>query len=303
MIPEWIAVDWGTSSLRVWAMQGEEVVASAASDRGMGVLSPGEYESVLSGLVGDWLGDAPVPVLVCGMAGARQGWAEAAYRAVPCAPVAPGGLTAVPTRDARLQVRIVPGLSQAAPADVMRGEEAQLAGFMALTGLADALVCMPGTHCKWADLREARVQRFSTVMTGELFAALAGHTVLRHSLGEGMDEAAFAEAVQEMLAAPEGLAGALFSVRARALLAGADGAAGRGRLSGLLIGAEIAAHRATWERAPVHLIGAGALIGRYRAAIMLGGGEAVAHEQDPLTLAGLCALRRAMKAAGLEEDI
>jgi 2-dehydro-3-deoxygalactonokinase len=39
MKPEWIAVDWGTSNLRVWAMGPEGVLAEAASDAGMGSLA------------------------------------------------------------------------------------------------------------------------------------------------------------------------------------------------------------------------------------------------------------------------
>ena len=36
--PEWIAVDWGTSNLRVWAMAGGAAVAEADSAAGMGGL-------------------------------------------------------------------------------------------------------------------------------------------------------------------------------------------------------------------------------------------------------------------------
>ena len=31
MTPDWIAADWGTSALRVWAMRGEDVLAEAQS--------------------------------------------------------------------------------------------------------------------------------------------------------------------------------------------------------------------------------------------------------------------------------
>ena len=65
------------------------------------------------------------------MVGARTGWAEAEYRAVPCPPLDPHQAIRPAVRDARLDVRILPGLSQAAPADVMRGEETQIAGYLA----------------------------------------------------------------------------------------------------------------------------------------------------------------------------
>ena len=42
---DWIAVDWGTSSLRVWAMSGAQSLAARRSDEGMGTLPPGAKNS------------------------------------------------------------------------------------------------------------------------------------------------------------------------------------------------------------------------------------------------------------------
>ena len=89
--PDWIAVDWGTSALRAWAMGRDgRIHARAASGAGMGSLSRAEFEPALIALIGPWLetAAAPVPVIACGMVGARQGWQEAPYRSVPCAPLA-----------------------------------------------------------------------------------------------------------------------------------------------------------------------------------------------------------------------
>ncbi|HSF91330.1 MAG TPA: 2-dehydro-3-deoxygalactonokinase, partial [Paracoccaceae bacterium] len=45
---EWIAIDWGTSNLRVWHMDADgNVLESRSSDRGMGSLSPAEFEGAL----------------------------------------------------------------------------------------------------------------------------------------------------------------------------------------------------------------------------------------------------------------
>src|SRR5690606_35010128 len=106
--------------------------AETESEAGMASLTPEGFEAALVAAVDDWIAGAtvPVPVIACGMVGARQGWVEAAYRAVPCAPVGPP-LTAAPTADPRIAVHIVPGLSQTRPgADVMRGEETQIAGLL-----------------------------------------------------------------------------------------------------------------------------------------------------------------------------
>src|SRR5690606_20677566 len=133
--------------------------------------------------------DGPrLDVLICGMAGARQGWREAPYLDVPAelgglalAAVAPDGA------GPRLAPRILPGLCQkgAAGEDVMRGEETQLLGLTALLPEPPALVVMPGRHCKWAQLDGRRVTGFTTAMTGEIYQLLLTHSVLRHSAGGG----------------------------------------------------------------------------------------------------------------------
>ena len=240
--PDWIAVDWGTSRLRAWAMAADgAVLAEGSSSDGMGALDPDGFESALMRLVGDWLPDtgAPVPVVACGMVGARQGWREAPYRPVPCAPL--GGGMAVTTADPRLSVRILPGLSQATPPDVMRGEESQIAGLLSHMADFDGVICLPGTHTKWAQVSAGEVVSFQTFLTGEMFDLLATRSVLRHSVGGGaLDRAAFAGAVTDAMTAPQKLAARLFAIRAAGLLEGLPEAEARGRLSGLLIGLELA---------------------------------------------------------------
>ena len=61
------------------------MLAQAQSDARMGGLSAEGFEAALLAAAGrlGWATD-PMPVLACGMVGARQGWVEAAYRAVPC---------------------------------------------------------------------------------------------------------------------------------------------------------------------------------------------------------------------------
>ena len=79
----WIAVDWGTSNLRVWAMAADGAVLDhATSDDGMGKLARDAFEPALLALVAPWLGSGTTPVIACGMVGSAQGWSEAAYRQV-----------------------------------------------------------------------------------------------------------------------------------------------------------------------------------------------------------------------------
>ena len=240
---EWIAVDWGTSHLRAWAMAGARVLDSARSDQGMGGLARAGFEPALMALVGGWLpATGAVPVIACGMVGSRQGWVEAPYRAVPCAPLDPMRAVTAPALDPRLSVQVIPGLRQTTPPDVMRGEETQIAGFIAANPGWDGILCLPGTHSKWVHLSAGEVVSFQTFLTGEMFALLSEHSVLRHSLS-GWDEGGFAEGLDAGLERPERLLQRLFALRAEGLLQGLDPGVARARLSGLLIGAELAAAR------------------------------------------------------------
>ncbi|WP_270731008.1 2-dehydro-3-deoxygalactonokinase [Shimia sp. Alg240-R146] len=287
---EWIAVDWGTSNLRAYAMSGDAVLAEAQSDHGMARLEKSEFGPALMTLIADWLGAGVTDVVACGMVGARQGWVEAPYAAVPSAPLA-GHAVQVPGTDARVQVFVVPGLKQEKPADVMRGEETQVAGFLARTPNWDGVICLPGTHTKWAHISANEVVSFRTFMTGEMFALLSKSSVLQHSVGDGWDEAAFGDGLSQTLSRPESLAGELFGIRASDLLNATPAAAARARLSGLLLGAELAASKPYWLGQNIAVIGDAALSEVYAKALKTQGGVATIADCQEMTIAGLSAAR------------
>ncbi len=293
----WIAIDWGTSNLRAWAIDAAGAVAGeAASDDGMARLDADGFEPALLRLVDPWLAtDRVTDALACGMVGARQGWIEAPYAAVPCPPLHPERFIRPPVADPRLRVHILPGLRQDAPADVMRGEETQIAGFLAAEPAFDGVLCLPGTHSKWAHVSAGEVVSFTSFMTGEIFGLLSRQSVLRHSVAaEGWSDAGFLEGLDETLSRPERLASRLFGLRAEGLLAGLDPERARARLSGLLIGAELAGARAYWLGREVALIGAAGLADAYRLGLAHCG---LAARQIPvagLTLAGLAAAHAAL---------
>ncbi len=297
---DWIAVDWGTSRLRCWAMSASDtVLASASSARGMGTLLPGDFEPALLECVGDWLTpDSIVPVLCCGMVGARGGWLEAPYREVPCAPAPGTEAVLVESVGTGLAVHILPGLSQVTPPDVMRGEETSVAGLMAC-GVDSGLVCLPGSHSKWVRLLDGQLTQFSSSLTGEAFSALSQHTVLRLTIAsdESEPDAVFAESVKEAVAQPENTLCAVFGLRPSALLDGLNPVAARSRLSGLMIGLELAGVRDYWRGADyVHVIGEPALVARYVAALDVVGTRALGHDPSQLTLLGLAAARQALRS-------
>lgn len=298
ILPDWIALDWGTTHLRAFAMGPSGLIAEAGSDDGMGRLARDQFEPALLRLVEGWLDAGRVtPAVACGMVGSRQGWLEAPYRAVPCVPVEPGGMVQVQVADPRLTVRIVPGLKQAAPADVMRGEETQVAGALALNPGFDGVLCLPGTHSKWAHVSAGEVASFQTFMTGEMFALLSEQSVLRHGIaGEGWDDAAFDAALSDGLSRPERLGARLFGIRAEGLLAGLAPGAARARLSGLLIGIELAGSRAYWLGQPVLIVGAAKLSALYARALAAQGVAARQVPANETVLAGLAAARTRTRA-------
>lgn len=287
---DWIAVDWGTTNLRIWALDasGSEL-AHRNSEKGMGSLSRHEFEPALLELIEDLLeAGSRTPVIVCGMAGSRQGWGEAPYKSVPCAPPALSDATAVNAHDPRLDVHILPGIKQLAPPDVMRGEETQIAGFLSDRAGFSGTLCLPGTHTKWVALQGGTVMRFRTCMTGELFALLSKQSVLRHSLSERrLDQAAFEKSVLEIAEVPEALAANLFGIRAAGLVADQSPEAARGRLSGLLIGAELAAVREDFDLSEVTLLGSDHIAGAYRSALDVLGKKATLIDAETTTLNGL----------------
>jgi len=292
---DWVAVDWGTTHVRAWPMRGGIAGVCRASDQGMGKLDKAGFEPALLSLLGDWR-RGPLTVVACGMVGSRQGWIEAPYRTVPCAPLA-GGLVTAPTVTEGLAVHVIPGIRQNSPADVMRGEETQIAGFLALNPDWDGVLCLPGTHTKWVHISAGEVVSFQTFMTGELFAAIGAHTVLRHSVAaEGWDQGAFDAALSESLSRPERLAARLFSLRAESLLHGLTSNAARASLSGALIGAELAAARPYWLGQYIAVLGASGVAKLYIDALKTQGIAAQATDGEAATLAGLRAAYSMTKA-------
>ncbi len=263
-----IGVDWGTSNLRVMRIaQGGAVLDSRSDARGAGSLAPNEFHGVLTEVARDWL-DENLPVLVSGMAGARGRWREMAY--LPCPAGVADLATAVASPDDAPHVSIVPGVAvfeDGRLQDVIRGEETQVFG---LNAPDDAIVAGPGTHSKWIRTAGGRITDFRTFMTGELFAAIRKGTILGADMSEpGVDDDAFAAGVERSLRDPA-LTAALFSVRVEGLAGRLSSASSADYLSGLLIGAEVAA-QADANHRPVILIGAEALSRRYAAALAQGG--------------------------------
>ncbi|GGA14749.1 2-dehydro-3-deoxygalactonokinase [Neptunicoccus cionae] len=290
---EWIAVDWGLTHLRVWVMgAGENLLAERSADQGMGGLTPEGFEPTLLALIEDFLTDGKTtPVICSGMVGSLGGWAEAPFQPVPCAPQSTASIVSAATRDPRIAVSILPGLSQTAPApDVMRGEETQIAGFLQSNPKFDGVLVMPGTHSRWVHISAEEVVSFQTFLTGELYALIARQSVLLNAVAiDGWDDAAFEDGVSEAISRPESVAAKLFSLHAAAQLSTPAPEAARARLSGLLIGMELAATRPYWLGQNLTILGAPKIGAIYARALSLQGLQAPVFDAAPLTREGLMA--------------
>lgn len=309
-VAESLAADWGLSRFRLWALRGGRVIGEVENDNGAAKMTKAaDYESALLKAAAPWLpkaatattkgkaNDGKIAVRICGMAGARDGWRQTPYRFVPCPPLAVNDASAkVPVRDSRIAVFIVPGLAQRHPCNVMRGEETQIAGLIAADAGFDGAVCLPGSHAKWARVKGGMVRRFSTMMTGEVYALLSQHSALRHCINnfgkkgidkDSFDESAFMDAAAEVMRRPSVMASKLFSVRAESILKNMPPKTARARLSGFCIGADIAAAANYWRNGKVAIIGAGGIGKLYQTAMKLRGIKADIINGKKAALAGL----------------
>lgn len=283
-----IAVDWGTSRFRAFALDALGAVLDRVSaPDGMSTVAAGGFPAVLERHCGAWMKASPTaPVLMAGMVGSRNGWAEAAY--APC-PASPASVAAAVLRvDAR--VLIVPGViaRHASGPDVMRGEETLVFG----SGVTDGVVCLPGTHSKWAAVEGGVITDFATFMTGESYALYRETSLLGRLATTPEDPAGF-EAGLTAARDAGGLLNRLFQARARVLDGVMTGASVGPYLSGLLIGSEIeGAFGRYGSVGTVTLVADGILAENYAKAFAARGVALRVVTPEAAFLAGLSALAR-----------
>lgn len=293
--PSVAAVDWGTTRLRIWLLDaGGNVLGERRGDDGLITAREKGFADVLDSHLASFGAPPALPVVICGMAGSRQGWVEAPYVDTP-APITAILKGAVRVDGAGRDIRIVPGLAQrtAGFPDVMRGEETQLAG-ADLPVSGRHLVCMPGTHSKWVEVDDGAVAGFGTWPTGELYSVLGAHSILRHSLGENpgsvaADNPFFRDWCLSALNEGGDITSRLFAIRAGGLLHDLQAGNAAACLSGLLIGGEIASARRRYRHtsALVVLIVSGSLGKLYAAALRIAGIPVTEIDADQAVRSGL----------------
>ena len=287
-----IVADWGTSNLRIWGMDHQgNIVHTANSDKGMSSLEPSEFEPYLISQIKNWLPreeNARCHVVICGMAGAKSGWKEAPYLKVPCPPIDKEKTIQVETKDKRISVSILPGIMQMSPPDVMRGEETQIAGYLSKKPNFDGIICLPGTHTKWVHISVGEIVSFRTFMTGEIYQTLSECSILKNSVkSNDFDLTTFLEAFEDTYSNPALLSSKLFGLRAADLLENISTKFLKSKLSGYLVGSELAGAKSYWLGQNIVMIGNDELCILYKKALKnLGLNVTIENTQD-VTLSGL----------------
>ncbi len=279
-----LAVDWGTTNRRLYVIVDGRVTASERDGAGILSVPPGGFPEAMA----QWRLRYPgLPMLLAGMVGSDRGWHDAGYVAAP-ASLDDLAASLVSPQDG---IAIVPGVCRREEdrPDVMRGEEVQLLGAVA-AGLApaDALLCQPGTHAKWAVMEGGILTDFATSMTGEMFALLKSHALIGSEMAGAVDaDDSFRAGVNA--SASGDLLGALFGVRAASVLGLRAPGGAAAYVSGLLIGADCGA-RLAGDRT-VHLLAEGLLARLYSAAITLLGRDVVVVDSQAAFVAGVTRIR------------
>ena len=285
--------DWGNTQLRLWRIA-DGAVAERCDGPGMAGLT--DPAGALRSAIAAW---SPARVVLCGMAGARNGLHEVPYvdlnevpSVEPACDVARWQAHAVEIEFDGTPVTIAAGLSRPddhGPGDVMRGEETQVFGLLArepamATGYH--LMLLPGTHSKWVGIARGHITIFQTHMTGELFGLLGNSTLFSVNPGGADDEEAGFAAGLSRSADDCAPTATLFEARAAQLRQGKSSGWDRGFVSGLLIGWET-----RWHAGPrigrVTIIGEPGLSTLYAKALAHWGVDSACRDGEECAIAGL----------------
>ncbi|MDF3063879.1 MAG: 2-keto-3-deoxy-galactonokinase [Microvirga sp.] len=289
-----ILADWGTSRFRAFVVDDGRIVDRVSSDEGISALREGQHRDVFLKHCRPWLEREPdAPVALVGMVGSKEGWRMAPYAQCPAGPEEIArAMIEVEIGEGR-KGRIVPGLScepQAGAVDVMRGEETLCLG----AGVIDGLVCLPGTHPKWVEMKHGRVARFATYFTGEMYALLRHHSMVGRPATEPEDPAGFergleaAERNSGRSGARVGLLHLIFGARAAAVTGRLPSAELGPYISGLLTGDEINGAFGLFDKPrEVTAIGAEERVALFGRALARHGIAVVTKDPEEALVAGI----------------
>ena len=263
----WIGIDWATAPARVMvgAMDGRVIDVATAPLNGLDDLAT-ELAAYLPA-------DQTTPVFCSALPGVPA----SALRPVPAR--AMDGLLQLHSDDQRMALYAVPGLSQAKIPDLSRGAETVIAGYLQALPDFDGVVCCLGAQTVWAHLSAGEVVSFQSFRTPDLLKMLAFDDA-------DVDAAAFALAIDDIMARPQIFAAALSRIEAETVLNDTPATTAQGRLAGLLIGLELAATRPYWLGQRVVVLGDGKVASLQEAALKTQGADVTLGSRAAALTAG-----------------
>jgi 2-dehydro-3-deoxygalactonokinase len=148
-------------------------------------------------------------------------------------------------------------------------------------------------------VRDGHVTGFSSFMTGELFDAISKHTILAHAVAGAdqvpADTAAFEAAVKAAFERPAMATNLFFTARSGQLLHGLTAAGAQAKISGTLIGMEIAGGLSDAGSAVnISLVASGRLQGLYETAFKTLSLSYTTIDADTAVRGGLAAAAKAI---------
>lgn len=273
-----VGIDWGSTNVRAWLLtvDGTAVRSEKRSIPLQGI-SETRFDQTINELIVAVGAEPDAVVVACGMIGATDGWVEAAY--VSC-PIELDRLVDHAIPAPRPRTWILPGINSLCPSpDVMRGEETQILGtIISEPTERQSLICLPGTHSKWAKVQGGKLVSFRTFATGELHALSVDKSIYANLTATGpFDEAAYCHGLE--VSEDRAILNHLFQARSRVLVGDMSSKEAYWFLSGVLIGSEI--HSVSLEAADLTLIADGELAHLYTLGcqILLGAPKVISAEE------------------------
>jgi 2-dehydro-3-deoxygalactonokinase len=292
-----IGLDWGSTNVRAFAFDGEgNVLQRAHSTAGaMTLSSNAQFDAALVSLVGQWQSaNHAIPMIACGMVGARGGWIEAGYCAVDSNAAALSAAMVSVQTSFNVALRVVPGIRTDAP-DVMRGEETQIVG----ADINNGVIVMPGTHSKWSRVVDGKIKNFATFLTGEMNALLRNHSVIGKAINCAPSLArddAIKRGIARSASSTNWLSD-LFAFRARVVTAAVSEEDASSELSAWLIANEFAQARTMGFHDPlIHVLSSDTLMPWYASIGAALDIEIVQLDAEAATARGLWTIAQAAQA-------
>lgn len=268
---KWIAVEVEGNILRLWPEGGDEIRRTLEAGVTLASLIP-EIEHTVSIT-------ADTQILASGMC---HELCSGAVMPVPCRP--PKARHLVPkTMQIDPRVALVPPVMQDHPTGVMHHEVSRIAGLIAKDPNFDGVACLVGTNTVWAHISAEEIVSFQSASTGQMMHALCGGCL---RVGDGFDDA-----LSDMMSRPQALSARLASLQAALDLGRLGEDDLTAQMSGLLVGAELAAMRPYWLGQRVAVIGEADAIAPYQHGLTAQGVMVEPMSGASLALAGLATSR------------